>query len=76
MKLDDDDVNDKPQGEDALNKLFQQIYGNGTDEQRRAMIKSFTQSGGTVLSTNWDDVGHREVKAQPPTGMEAKKVSE
>ena len=29
------------------------IYGRGSDEQRKAMIKSFTESGGTVLSTNW-----------------------
>ena len=26
----------------------------GSDETRRAMVKSFQTSGGTVLSTNWD----------------------
>ncbi|KEG05450.1 phosphatase-like protein [Trypanosoma grayi] len=70
VQLDDEDP--KPEGEQALNALFQQIYGNGTDEQRRAMMKSFLESNGTVLSTNWEDVGRREVTAEPPTGMEAK----
>lgn len=63
----------KPQGDDALNAVFQQIYANGTDEQRRAMIKSFTESGGTVLSTNWDEVGKAPVKGAPPKGQEMHK---
>ncbi|CAJ16531.1 Suppressor of G2 allele of SKP1, putative [Trypanosoma equiperdum] len=71
VKLDDDD--EKPEGDQALNALFQKIYGNGTDEQRRAMMKSFVESNGTVLSTNWADVGNRHVTTEPPTGMEEKK---
>lgn len=34
------------------------------------MMKSFTESGGTVLSTNWDEVGKAPVKGSPPEGME------
>ena len=66
----------KPEGDDALNAVFQQIYANGTDEQRRAMIKSFTESGGTVLSTNWDEVGKAPVKGAPPKGQEMHKWSD
>lgn len=61
---------DELDGGDPLNKVFQNIYSNATDEQRRAMQKSFLESGGTVLSTNWDEVGKGKVQGSAPKGME------
>jgi len=63
---------DKLDGDAALNKVFQDIYKGASDDQRRAMLKSFQESGGTVLSTNWDEVGKGEVKGHPPKGMDMK----
>ncbi|KAH8877095.1 Protein SGT1 like, partial [Schistosoma japonicum] len=59
--------------EDPLNKLFKNIYENASDDTRKAMVKSFTESAGTVLSTNWNEVGAGKVEMRPPDGMEYKK---
>jgi tetratricopeptide (TPR) repeat protein len=71
QELANDAKNDPNEG---MMRLFKEIYGNSSEETRRAMIKSFQTSGGTVLSTNWDEVRNKdyEGKDRPdaPKGQE------
>lgn len=61
---------------DPASAFFKKLYKNADDDTKRAMMKSYSESGGTVLSTNWSEVGSKRVDAQPPDGMEAKQWSE
>jgi len=60
-------------GDAALNGFFQNLYHGADEDSKRAMLKSFQESGGTTLSTNWDEVKKEQVTVKPPDGSEWKK---
>lgn len=64
----DDDEDDG----DATNAFFKKLYKGASPEVQRAMMKSYTESNGTSLSTNWEEVSKGKVETLPPDGMEAK----
>ncbi|CAP73363.1 uncharacterized protein PODANS_2_7500 [Podospora anserina S mat+] len=59
--------------ESDVNAFFKKLYKDASPEQQRAMMKSFTESNGTALSTDWSDVKGRKVETVPPEGVEVKK---
>ncbi|RPD82506.1 SGS-domain-containing protein [Lentinus tigrinus ALCF2SS1-7] len=60
-------------GDAAVNEFFQKLYADADEDTRRAMMKSYSESGGTTLSTNWDEVKKGTVEVKPPEGSEWKK---
>lgn len=67
---DDDDaasVDSDFGGGDAVDSFFKKLYAGSDPDTRRAMMKSFYESQGTALSTNWDEVGKDKVPVHPPS---------
>ncbi|SCM20507.1 calcyclin binding protein, putative [Plasmodium chabaudi chabaudi] len=48
----------------SIDHFFRKIYKDGDDDLKRAMIKSFQTSNGTVLSTNWKDVQNKDYEKE------------
>lgn len=63
---------DKKDGDAALTDLFQTLYKDADEDTKKAMIKSYTESGGTSLSTDWSAVKKGKVEIKAPDGMEAR----
>ena len=57
---------------DPVNGFFKKLYAGADPDTRRAMMKSYTESNGTALSTNWAEVKKGTVETSPPDGMEAR----
>jgi tetratricopeptide (TPR) repeat protein len=74
QELTNDAKNDPNEG---MMKLFKDIFERADENTRRAMMKSFQTSGGTVLSTNWDEVKEKDYEGkdrpEAPKGQEWRK---
>ncbi|PLB43128.1 SGT1 and CS domain protein [Aspergillus steynii IBT 23096] len=55
------------EGGDPVDSFFKKLYAGADPDTRRAMIKSYVESQGTSLSTNWNEVGQGKVEARPPS---------
>lgn len=64
-KEDTIDSDDEEQG-DPVDSFFKSLYAKADPDTRRAMMKSYIESNGTALSTNWSDVGSKKVEEHPP----------
>lgn len=63
-------------GDAELNQFFQKLYADADPDTRRAMIKSFQESNGTTLSTNWEEVRSKPTETRAPAGMEARRYEQ
>ncbi|AGO10130.1 AaceriAAR138Cp [[Ashbya] aceris (nom. inval.)] len=64
-----DEAEEEHQSADAF---FQSLYANADPDTKRAMMKSFLESGGTALNTNWSEVSKGRIEPSLPDGVEMK----
>lgn len=68
LKLEDDTNGDNDTGD-----FFSKLYKDVDEDSRRAIMKSYVESNGTVLTTNWDEAKLKTFETSPPEGMVPKK---
>ena len=56
-----------------VDAFFKKLYKDASPEARRAMVKSYVESNGTHLSTDWSGVKDGKVPTHPPEGAEIRK---
>lgn len=64
------------EGDAAVNRMFRKLYSEASDDVKKAMIKSYQESGGTVLSTNWAEISKKRTEVRPPDCMEYKRFEQ
>lgn len=64
-KDDGHESEDSEFGGDAVDGFFKKLYAGADPDTRRAMMKSYVESQGTSLSTNWSEVGNKKMEAYP-----------
>ncbi|KAL1850345.1 Cochaperone protein [Paecilomyces lecythidis] len=52
---------------DPVDSFFKKLYAGADPDTRRAMMKSYYESQGTALSTNWAEVAKGKVEPKPPS---------
>ena len=68
-----DDAGIEDEEGDPTTNFFKTLYKGADPDTQKAMMKSYQESNGTALSTNWADVSKGKVETSPPDGMVAKK---
>ncbi|XP_053664288.1 protein SGT1 homolog [Anopheles marshallii] len=67
------EIENEDETKDDVSALFKKIFADANEDTQKAMMKSYYESNGTVLSTNWAEVGANQVQVRPPDGCEFKK---